>query len=92
MTPDSIVAIGTLFTAIGAMVMALWTLTNAARKEEITRLQTRLQTVENENSRLHRDILKLRAENLWLRLFLSNKGLAVPPMPKDEGNSPDEPG
>lgn len=84
MTPDTILAFATVITAIGSMLVAIWTLANSARKDEIARLQARLKCVEDENANLHQQVLKLRAENMWLRLFLSSKGIQVPPMPNGE--------
>jgi hypothetical protein len=90
MSADTIVALGTLIAAVSSMLVAVWTLANSARKDEIARLQTRLKCVEDENAVLHQQVLNLRAENMWLRLFLSSKGIEVPPMPNGgvESNAP----
>jgi septal ring factor EnvC (AmiA/AmiB activator) len=98
MTPEAILAFATVITAIGSMLVAIWTLATSARRSEIDRLEKcvndqeqkiqaqdkKIDGLQEENERLHVENTKLRAELIWVRTFLAKQGITIPPMPNGE--------
>lgn len=89
MDPEVILAVGSLLIGGSGALIGLWTYVNTARTGEIDRLEKRLARVEEENQGLHKEMLTLREENMWLRLVLANKGIEIPPMPNKRIASPE---
>ena len=95
-TPELVVALSAFVAALVAGLGTFLTSRQGARKdevillrEEVARLQSRVQELEGkvrqsdmEREKLQNEIHKLRLENSWLRSVLMKSGIEVPRMPE----------
>lgn len=94
-TPELVVALTAFMTALIAGLGTFWALRQSVRKDEVTllreevaRLQIRVQELEaklkqsdEERGKLQVEIQELRLENSWLRSVLLKSGIEIPKVP-----------
>jgi hypothetical protein len=96
LTPELILALGGFITGILAFISSSLASKRAAKKDEVVLLREEVERLQNKNILLDCDlnklradykllfgeVLALRAENIWLKTLLVNKGVEIPPIPE----------
>lgn len=52
-------------------------------REEVVRLQKRVEELELDRTSLHARLQEMTRENQWLRQILRQNGISIPPVPED---------
>lgn len=88
LTPETILALGALVTAVATALGTFVAARKSARKDEVTmlrdevaRLQERIDHQTVENMSLHKEVIYLQKKNAWLLIVLGQHNITVPEMP-----------